>query len=302
MKRQISIFILLAVFSVNVQGQQLQSSSLYELQGLFHNPATAGTYAPGLVGAVYRTQWSDFSGAPRTATVFGSFDLPAQKIGVGGYIYNDKTGPTSRTGVTLSFAKHIPMANGGRFSVGLEARGLQYSIDKAKLIQTLGADPAVGGAENRFKYDAGFGVAYAGKKLQLGISVAQLIQSKLDFYEGTLTTGEAARLYRHYYLHGSYKWGVDDQTTVTPSFCVIYLPNAPTDVQAGVRVEHKQLFWWGVAARYKQSVILSAGVQIKHQIGIGYSFDIYRTPLSVFDAGANAHEIMLRYNFAAKTK
>lgn len=302
MKRQLSIFILFAAFSVSVQGQQLQSSSLYELQGLLHNPATAGTYSSNMVGTVYRTQWSGFTGAPRTATVFGSFDLPAQNMGVGGYLYNDKTGPTSRSGVTLSFSKHIPMDNGGRFSVGLEARLLQYSIDKAKLIQTLGADPAVGGAENRFKYDAGFGVAYTNKKLQLGLSVAQLIQSKLGFYEGTLTSGEEARLYRHYYLHGSYKWGVDEQTTITPSFCIIYLPNAPTDLQAGIRVEHKQLFWWGVAARYKQSVILSAGVQVKRQLGIGYSFDIYRTPLSVFDAGANAHEIMLRYNLTGKSK
>ena len=299
MKRQLSIVLLLA-FAFNVNGQQLQTSSLYELQGLFHNPATAGTYAPGLVGAVYRTQWSSFSGAPRTATVYGSFDLPNQKIGVGGYIYNDRTGPTSRTGVTLAFAKHIPLANEARFSVGLEARGLQYALDRAKLTQTLGAAPAIAGAETRFKYDAGFGVAYAGKRLNLGVSVAQLIQSKLDFYQGTLTDGEQARLYRHYYVHGSYKWGVDEQTTITPNFCLIYLPNAPADFQGGIRVEHKQLFWWGVSARYKQSVILSAGITVKQQIGIGYSFDIYRTPLSVFDAGANAHEIGLRYSFSKK--
>jgi hypothetical protein len=89
------LFIMLAVgFGWQAGAQQLNTSSLYELQGLFHNPATAGTYAPGLVGAVYRTQWSSFTGAPRTATVFGSFDLPEQKIGVGGYLYSDKTGPT----------------------------------------------------------------------------------------------------------------------------------------------------------------------------------------------------------------
>ena len=135
MKRILTIAIL-ALSVGHLSAQQLNTSSLYELQGLFHNPATAGTYAPALVGAVYRTQWSSFSGAPRTATVFGSFDLPEQKIGVGGYLYSDKTGPTSRTGVTLAFSKHIPLNNGAKFSAGIEARGLQYAIDRAKLTQT----------------------------------------------------------------------------------------------------------------------------------------------------------------------
>jgi len=301
MKRILSILLVLG-FGWQASAQQLNTSSLYELQGLFHNPATAGTYAPGLVGAVYRTQWSSFTGAPRTATVFGSFDLPDQKIGVGGYLYSDKTGPTSRTGVTLAFSKHIPLANGARFSAGLEARGLQYAIDRAKLTQTLGADPAIDGGDNSFKFDAGMGVAYTSKRLQVGLSVSQLIQSKLNFYQGTLTPAEEARLYRHFYLHGSYKWSVDEQTTITPSFCVIYLPNSPTDFQGGVRVEHKQLFWWGLSARARQSFILSAGMHIKNSFSVGYSFDIYKTPLSVFDAGANAHEIMLRYSLPGKSK
>jgi type IX secretion system PorP/SprF family membrane protein len=301
MKRFLTILALFASLA-KPSAQQLNTSSLYELQGLFHNPATAGTYAPAIVGGVYRTQWSSFTGAPRTATVFGSFDLPEQKIGLGGYLYSDKTGPTSRTGIALAFSKHIPLNNGAKFSAGLEARGLQYAIDRAKLTQTLGADPAIAGGDNSFKFDAGAGVAYTSKRLQLGVSVSQIIQSKLNFYEGTLTPAEEARLYRHYYLHGSYKWDVDQQTTITPSFCVIYLPNAPTDFQGGIRVEHNQLFWWGLAARARQSFILSAGVHIKNAFSLGYSFDIYKTPLSVFDAGANAHELMLRYSLTTKAK
>lgn len=295
MKRYIIVLLFVGV-SFAARSQQLQSSSLYELQGLIHNPATAGLYSPGLFGATYRTQWTGISGSPKTATVFGSFDLPQHAIGVGGYAYSDKTGPTSRTGISLSFAKHIELSEGRRFSIGLEARGLQYSIDRAKLAATLGSDPALGTADNQFKFDAGFGLAYAGKRLQLGVSVAQLVQSKLGYYQGTLTTGEEARLYRHYYAHGSYKWNVDGNTTITPNFLLIYLPNAPLEFQGGVRVEHKNLFWWGVGLRAKQSFMLSAGVNVNKKLAIGYSFDIYQSPLSIFDAGANAHELMLKFN------
>ena len=143
--------------------QQLQTSSLYDMQGIIHNPSAAGTQG-SMVGATYRTQWSSFSGSPKTITGFASFDLPKQNIGLGGYIYNDKTGPTSRSGVALSFAKHIPLSNGGRFSLGIEARGQQFSIDKAKLMESLGADPAIGASSNSFKFDAGFGISYTGDR------------------------------------------------------------------------------------------------------------------------------------------
>lgn len=293
-----SILILFFLGTVTqISAQQLQTSSMYDLQGIYHNPSTAGVQG-SMVGVSYRTQWSGFSGAPKTATVFGSFDMPKHNIGIGGYIYNDKTGPTSRTGVQLAFAKHIPLDNGGRFSLGIEARGLQYSIDRAKLTESLGADPAIGTSDNRFKFDAGFGISYTGKKLQVGVAASQLVQSKLDFYTGNLTRSEEGRLYRHYYFHGKYKWTVDDATTISPNFLVIYLPNAPTEYQFGARVEHNEKFWWGVGYRVKQSFLLSAGLNVNKKFTIGYAFDIYNTPVSVFDAGANAHEMLLRYNIS----
>lgn len=296
MKKYIVSLLLIGAIA-RVEAQQLQTSSLYDLQGVFHNPSTAGVKG-SVVGVSYRTQWNGFSGSPKTATAFGSFNVPSLKIGIGGYLYNDKTGPTSRTGVQLAFAKHIPMANEGKFSIGIEARGQQYSLDRAKLTATLGADPAIGTSENRFVFDAGFGISYTGKKLQLGASVSNLVQSKLDFYTGNLSPNESARLYRHYFFHGSYKWDVDESTTITPNFLVIYLPNAPTEFQGGVRVEHKELFFWGLSLRAKQSFMLSAGLHINKKFTVGYAFDIYQTPLSVFDKGANAHEMLLRYNLS----
>jgi len=296
MKKLLTIFF--AGLAIQGTAQQLQTSSLYDLQGIFHNPSTAGANGTSMIGASYRTQWSGLSGAPKTATVFGSFDLPELKIGLGGYIYNDQTGPTSRTGVQLAFAKHIPFSNGGRFSLGIEARGLQYSIDRAKLSATLGSDPALGNSDNQFKFDAGFGISYTDKKLQVGAAVSQLVQSKLDFYTGNLNRSEEGRLYRHYYLHGLYNWAIDDLNTITPHVLFTYLPNAPLEFQGGVRLDHNQLFWVGMGMRLKQSITASAGVHINKTFMIGYSFDLYRNPVSIFDnGGGNAHEVLLRYRF-----
>jgi hypothetical protein len=43
--------------------------------------------------------------------------------------------------------------------------------------------------------------------------------------------------------------------------------------------------------------MLSAGVKVQKKLMLGYSFDIYSSPLSVFDKGPNAHEVVLRYQF-----
>jgi type IX secretion system PorP/SprF family membrane protein len=296
MKKLILLFS--CAISLTASAQQLMNSSLYDLQGNLHNPAVAGVGGQTLIGATYRSMWSGIEGSPTTALIFGSTYLEKAKIGIGGYLYSDVTGPTSRKGIQTSYAYHIPLQKGGIFSVGLEARFQQFAIDKAMLIDAIGNDPVMGGAANRFKGDAGLGVAYTSKKFQVGASVSQLIQSKLDFYSGSLSRTEEARLYRHFYLHGSYNWKVDANTTVIPNFLVIYLPNAPTEVQAGARVEHRELFWWGLSLRARQSWMLSAGVKVQKKLTLGYSFDIYSTPLSVFDKGPNAHEVILRYQFS----
>ena len=197
----------------------------------------------------------------------------------------------------MAFAKHIALKK-GKLSLGLEAKAQQYSIDRNKLAESLGSiDPVLMGGDNKYKFDAGFGVSYVDDRIQVGASVAQLIPSKLGFYDGNLSRSTEGRLYRHYYGHGSYKWSVDKNTDVTPNFLLIYLPNAPLEFQGGVRVEHSQLFWWGLSLRAEQSWMLSAGVRVNKKMNIGYSFDIYRTPMSVYGSGSSAHEVLLRYDF-----
>jgi len=298
MKYKILIAFFTGMVSVS-NAQQLQTSSMYDLQGVLHNPSFVGTQENNIIGISYRSQWSGISGSPRTATIFGSFDVPRFGIGIGGVIYQDKTGPTSRTGLSLSLAKHI-VGNNGTFSIGIENKIQQYAIDKGKLAESLGNDPVLGTSDNRFKYDAGFGISYTGKKFQVGASVSQLVQSKLNFYSGNLTRDEEARLYRHYYLHGLYNWHVDGKTIITPNFLMVYLPNAPFTYQAGARVEFNKLFWFGGGYRSHQSYMLSAGINIGKNFTLGYAYDDYITPISNFDNGASAHEVLLRFNFSKK--
>lgn len=294
---KICFFILVSIMSsLKISGQQLFTSSLYDLQGNLHNPAVAGSSKSLQLGASYRGMWSGISGSPTTALVFGSTFFEKSKIGFGGYLYSDISGPTSRKGIQTSYSFHIPLNNRSTFSVGIEGRFQQFSIDRALLQEALGNDPILAGSSNQNKGDAGFGFTFSNDKYQLGASVSQLVQSRLNFYSGSLSRSANARLYRHYYFHGNYRWDFDKEVRVIPNLLLIYLPNAPIEIQTGARVEIKNIFWWGLSVRARQSWMLSAGMNIQKRLTVGYSFDIYSSPLSVFDKGANAHEIILRFS------
>src|SRR5689334_2885844 len=92
----LSIILLTALCS---NAQQLATSSFYDMYSVLHNPATAGTQHYATLGGTFRTQWSAMPGSPQTALIFGSTFLEKAKIGIGGYLYNDVTGPTTRNGL-----------------------------------------------------------------------------------------------------------------------------------------------------------------------------------------------------------
>ncbi len=279
--------------TLSVGGQQIQVTAFYDQYGVMYNPAMAGTGKNDFIGGSFRSQWSGMPGAPKTASLYGSVAFEKTKTGLGAFLYNDVTGPTSRTGAQLAYAYHIPM-NAVKFSVGIEARVQQYSVDAARLQENLGGnDPVFAGGNNQLKGDAGLGFALTSEKFNVGVSVSQLVQSKFKWTSAQAQGG----MYRHYFFTGSYTWKIDAATLVTPNLLMIYLPNAPVELQGGVRVEHDQAFWYGLSWRARQSWMLSAGIRMKKQFNIGYSFDMYNKPLSSFEGGSNAHEVMLRYDF-----
>lgn len=293
MRIQLTIILFFSALAINAQ--QLHVSSFFDQYGVMHNPAAAGVGGSSFIGGSFRSQWSGMPGAPQTTALYGSVYFSGTKTGLSSYIYNDVTGPTRRTGLQLAYAYHIPFRK-GKLSFGLEGRLQQFSVNAARFEETVGGnDPVFAGDHNQLKGDAGAGIMMDAEKFQLGVSVSQLVQSKLKWTSAN--TSAQGRLYRHYYLLGSYKWKFDEATVMTPHVLFVYLPNAPAEFQGGARVEHDQAFWYGLAWRAGQSWMLSAGIRLRKQFVIGYSFDMYNKPLSSFDGGSNAHEIMLKYDF-----
>src|SRR5215204_6511586 len=101
--KRFQIFILTLLIAIGASAQQLATSSLYDMYGTLHNPSTAGANHYATVGGTFKKQWSDIPGAPQTGLLFGSTYLPKVKLGIGGYIYNDQTGPLTYNGLQTSY-------------------------------------------------------------------------------------------------------------------------------------------------------------------------------------------------------
>lgn len=289
--------ITLLIASINcLQAQQLHFTSQYLQHNAMYNPGAAGIANKDMIGLSFRSMWSSFPGNPRTYMVFGDGNLASLKSGIGAYAYRDETGPTSRTGLQLAFSKHIISQDGkNKLGLGLEVRGLQYAIDKGKIDASVGSDPAIAGAENKFAFDAGAGVYFTNGKLSVGAAVSQLVQSKLKLSDAP-NTPEDGKLYRHYNFNANYKIQTGDNIYIIPNALVRVIEHSPSEYEVGMLVNFQEKLWWGLNWRIDQFWSVQAGIKILKRAGLTYSYDYYQTPISIFTEGSGAHELGLRFD------
>lgn len=276
-----------------VKAQQIFKVAQFVKHNYIYNPAAAGAEEKSSVGAAYRKMWSGMPGGPQTTFLYGDTYFASKKTGVGLVLYTDKTGPTSRTGGQIDVSYSIDFENGKRLMFGLAGSFMQYRIDKTSFNRYIPNDPLLSADGTELKGDAGAGVYYRSNTLNIGFSAQQLLQSKLNFIKSA--SNPTGKLYRHYFINGHYNWRTDADNVIVPHFSMLYVPNTPVDMEIGALLEHKKFLWVGLGYHYQQSFSALAGIQIKKQLSVGYAYQQYRTPLSVFADGSNAHEITLRY-------
>ncbi len=294
--RKISLILILLCFVILGKAQQLYTTSQYMEHNTFLNPAAAGIANKNMVGVSYRSQWSSFPGSPKTYVVYGDAVLKKMNSGVGAYLYRDETGPTSRTGAQVAYSYHIISRDEKTIvGLGLEARVLQYAIDKGKISSALGSDNVLAGASNKVLGDAGAGVYFTNHKLSMGAAVQQLIQTKLKLANVPGATLNGA-LYRHYNFTANYKIQTGDNIYIIPNALVRVIENSPSEYEFGTKINYQDLIWVAFMYRVKQSYSLQVGFKMAKKLAFTYSYDAYNTPISAFDGGSGAHEVGLRFD------
>lgn len=293
------IFVLLALFAVKAGfAQQLPLYSQYMFNPYLINPAVAGTLPYTPVNLGIRSQWVGFKDAPRTQ-VLSVHGLKNFKHGLGGFLFNDKTGPLSRTGAQFSYAYHMQvMDNGAKLALGAAALLYQNKLDRSKLDFDSDLDNAddpvmMQGEERAVSPDATFGAYFYHEKYFAGISVPHLLQSPIRVTE---TQDNPSRLFRHYFATAGYRYSINYDFTLEPSVLLKAVSGAPMQLDVNTKVAYQRSLWAGVSYRHKDALVAMLGAN-KGSLGIGYSYDFTLSQIKTVSGGS--HEIFLAYNIGA---
>ena len=116
------IFIGIILFSVKGMSQQDPVFTQYMYNMSVVNPAYA-TDDPGMLnlGGIYRAQWVNVDGAPRTANFFAHTPI-SERIELGLTVVHDEVGDwVKENNITADFAYVLPLSQNSKLSFGAKA-------------------------------------------------------------------------------------------------------------------------------------------------------------------------------------
>ena len=285
--------IVLSIGVARVQGQQLPQYTQYMFNEFVINPAIAGVYNHYQIRTNHRFQWVGLADPPLTNSI--SFFGPHAKMdmGYGGYIYNDVTGPTSRTGFTGAYAYNIAIEGTMRLSMGISVSLMQYRIDGTQLDPKDVSDPSLlNMVSTSYMPDAGLGAYLYAEDFYVGLSMAQLLNNKIKIFENK---DGLNRLKTHINLVGGYHYPINDDWMLEPSLMIRGTAPKELSFDLTARVEWQKTIWGALAYRYHDAVSVLIGYSYEDMLIFGYSYDIGLSSIRKYNTGT--HEIMIGYRF-----
>ena len=293
--KKISFLILAFIFSGSLYSQQLPQLTQFMDNNYVLNPAFAGTEDYYQVRTSIRNQWTGIADAPST-TILSVYGQQEENIGLGGVIFNDQFGPTSRTGGAVSYAYHLSLTEKVNLSLALSGGFTQFKIDKNGWNVANPNDPLTqGDVVVETVPDATFGFNFYSKDWYLGLAVPQLLTSNLNLLDdnlaNALTSEQSGNLSRHIYVMGAYKFKANSKLELEPSFLLKSVAPTPMQFDFATRAIYDNKIWIGGSYRSTGDIGALLGYSVNDRYIIGYSYDILNSELADYSSGS--HEFML---------
>jgi type IX secretion system PorP/SprF family membrane protein len=293
--KKISINLLFVfAFGANAIGQQDPMLSQYMFNGLYLNPAYAGSHKYWSSTLTYRNQWVGFNGSPKTAIAAVDGPLPGKNMGLGALFMHDQIGVTKQNTALVHYAYQLRFGDFGKLAFGAQAGISQFS---ARL-----TDLTVWDEDQVFQNDLsskvlprfGIGAYWFSDKWYAGLSIPTLFAYDSDeAFE--IDVSRATFLRRHYLLTGGYVFNMNQWWKLKPSVLLKYVQNAPLEADINLSSVFLDQFWIGASYRTGDAVAILLEYQSTAYFRIGYSYDITTSKLRNHSSGS--HEIMIGFDF-----
>ena len=288
---------------VDAQAQQDPHYTQYMYNMNVMNPAYAGSKENLAVGLLYRAQWVDIEGAPKTGTL--SVHSPVGKnVGLGLSAITDRIGPVDETYVYGDFSYTLNLGGEHRLALGIKAGA---TFHKVGLFSDIGNgyvpdinDPAFRENSSNTFFNIGTGFFYYTQKYYLALSVPNMLKSKHLDIRNDGREYQFGSETQHYFLTGGYVFNLSENTKFKPSFMLKSAFDAPTSVDASANMMFYDRFEIGATYRLDDSFGGMVNFAVTPNIRVGYAYDRIISDLKV--STQSSHEIMLLFdlNFPKK--
>jgi len=300
MRKIISSFAFILV-SLSIFAQQDPQLSLNKYNILPVNPGFAGSNDAICASIIYRSQWMGFDGAPKTMIFSGDMAIPSISSGAGINIYSDNIGFEKNMYLNLSYAYRLQIGSGmlgmglGLGFVNKSLNGDWITPDKLNIGSNPYSDPAIPHSENKFVFDANFGLFYRAKddKIYGGISSTHLTQPDLKY-----ESGKMPYVARHYYIFaGSYIQLPDKNWGLNPS-AFIKSDGRTNQYDLNAMLEYRRQFRGGLSYRFGDAIVVMLGFTTQSNITFALAYDYTTSKLKSYEKGSV--EFMAKYCFNVK--
>jgi type IX secretion system PorP/SprF family membrane protein len=276
------------ICSLGLHAQQEVMVSQYMFNGLFLNPAYAGSHDFANVSALHRSQWVNFDGAPRSNLFAIDAPIANQSMGLGLLVINDRIGLLGNTDIMANYSYHVKLGP-GKLSFGLRAGISNETFNRDGLVNVDVNDPLYQNNESFWVPKFGFGSYYYTDRFYAGISIPTLYAA----------SGANMREYtQHFFFNTGYVFDLSSNVKFKPSTLIKYEPSAPLQADINANFLFMDRFWLGASYRTGDAIIGIVEFQITQNLRIGYAYDATTTPIRNYSGGS--HEIMLGYDFGSK--
>ena len=293
MKKIITKYLLFAgiiLFSIKGMSQQDPLFTQYMYNMSVMNPAYA-TDDPGMLnlGGIYRMQWTDVDGAPRTLNFFAHTPI-SERVELGLTVVHDEIGDIEKqNNITADFAYVIPTGDKTKLSFGAKAGITTFDANLAGLDLNDPNDPAFENVSEIFPV-FGVGAFWFGDNHYLGISAPNLLTS--EHLDNSQLLRDRGSEEIHYYFTGGYVFDISENFKLKPSTMVRGVKGAPLSVDVNANVLLYDRLEAGLGYRFDETITGLVNFRVTPGLRIGYAYDYPTYDLS----NDGSHEIMLLFD------
>jgi type IX secretion system PorP/SprF family membrane protein len=286
----------IALISLNSSAQQDPNYTQYMYNLSVINPAYAGSKENLSAGLLYRRQWVQLEGAPKTANFFAHMPV-GKSLGAGVSIVNDKIGPVEETNAYADLSYTIRVNESAQLAFGIKAGATFHKIDFNQINPTLPVlDPIFTVSPSSSKFNLGSGLFYFTDKYYLSVSVPNLLKSRYLDFDGRSYGSEIP----HYFITGGYVFDLNPNLKFKPFGLVKSSFNGPTSFDISTNFLYLEKFEAGLTYRREDSFGAIINIRVTPSIRIGYAYDQIVSDIKIVTRSSHEFLILFDVNFPKK--